>query len=429
MKKRLVFVLMLVTALAFAGVIHAQDESLSGELEIFSWWAGDEGPALQALIDLYESEHPDVEIINATVTGGSGTNARAVLKTRMLGGDPPDTFQVHAGDELTGTWVIADRMEPITSLYEDEGWMDVFPPSVIEAVSYEGELYSVPVNIHRSNVMWYVPANMEEWGLEPPADWDTFLNETCPAMQEAGVTPLAVAQTWTVNHLWESVALAELGADGWSSIWTGELDPAGEEMVGVWETFNDVLACTNLDDDAAGLSWQQAVDKVLAGEAGFNIMGDWAAGYMTTTQGLTPGEGFGYMASPGTDGAFLWLSDSFGMPTGAPHPDNTMAWLRLLGSEEGQNTFNPLKGSIPARLGAVDASPDSYNVYLQDTAADWESNTLVGSLAHGTAANERFMSDFNQVMEIFLNSRNPQSAASAMQAFCAQSGACGAAAQ
>jgi glucose/mannose transport system substrate-binding protein len=46
-------------------------KDLSGELEIFSWWAGDEGPALEALIELYKGRHPKVTVINATVTGGS----------------------------------------------------------------------------------------------------------------------------------------------------------------------------------------------------------------------------------------------------------------------------------------------------------------------------------------------------------------------
>ena len=64
-----------------------------GQLEIFSWWAGDEGPALEALIAAYEALYPEVEVINATVTGGPGVNARAVLKTRMLGGDPMIHFK------------------------------------------------------------------------------------------------------------------------------------------------------------------------------------------------------------------------------------------------------------------------------------------------------------------------------------------------
>jgi len=196
-------------------------------------------------------------------------------------------------------------------------------------------------------------------------------------------------------------------------------------MIEVFSTFGEILECTNIDEDAAGLSWQQATDKVLNGEAAFNIMGDWAAGYMTTTKGLVPGEDFGYAASPDTAGEFMWLSDSFGLPSEVPNRDNAIAWLETLGSLEGQNAFNPLKGSIPARLDAVADAPDLYNAYLQSAAADWSENMLVGSLAHGTAANERFMGEFGQVIEIFRQTENPAAAANAMAAICVQSGACG----
>ncbi len=416
--------LVAVLMLAFGvGTVGAQD--LSGELEIFSWWAGDEGPALEALIALYTTQNPGVEVINATVTGGSGVNARAVLKTRMLGGTPPDTFQVHAGQQLTGTWVAAERMEDLTALYADMGWNEAFPADLIEALTVDGAIYSVPVNIHRSNVMWYNPAKIAEWGISVPATWDEFL-EACPAIQANNVTPLVIGEAWTVNHLWESVALGTLGVDGWNGIWTGATDPTGAEMVAVWDKFGAILDCSNLGADSAGLSWQQAIDQVVGGTAAFNIMGDWAAGYMTTTLGLTPGEGYGYAASPDTEGTFMWLSDSFGLPVGAPNRDNTLAWLTVLGSVEGQNAFNPLKGSIPARADAVGAASDMYNTYLQAASEDWTSNRLVGSLAHGAAANERFMGDFGTVMEVFLASRSSAAASSAMAAVCATSAACGA---
>ncbi len=126
MKKALALFLVLALALTAVSAGFAQDD-LSGELEIFSWWAGDEGPALEALITLFNEQNPNVEVINATVTGGSGVNARAVLKTRMLGGDAPDSFQVHAGEELTGTWVVAGRMADLTTLYQEQGWMEAFP--------------------------------------------------------------------------------------------------------------------------------------------------------------------------------------------------------------------------------------------------------------------------------------------------------------
>ena len=54
----------------------------TGEVEIFSWWAGDEGPALEAIIAEFEKRNPGVRINNATVTGGAGVNAKA-LSTYM----------------------------------------------------------------------------------------------------------------------------------------------------------------------------------------------------------------------------------------------------------------------------------------------------------------------------------------------------------
>ncbi len=384
------------------------------ELEIFSWWAGDEGPALDALIELYEAQYPNVVVENATVTGGAGVVARAVLKTRMLGGQPPDSFQVHAGEELIGTWVVANRMEDLTWLFEEEGWLDVFPPDLIDLISTDGGIWSVPVNIHRSNVMWFVPENLEAWGVDVPTTWDEFL-EVCSSLQGQGVTPLVVGESWTVQHLWESVALAELGPDAYGQLWTGDLSFTDPSVVATWERFGEVMDCTN--DDASGLSWQQATDRVVDGDAAFNVMGDWAAGYMVTTLGLEPGVDMGWAASPGTDGVFMVLSDSFGLPVGAPNRDEAIDWLRVVGSLEGQDAFNPLKGSIAPRL---DSDLGRYNAYLQSAAEDFANDRQVGSLVHGTAAKESFMSEFATVMEIFLDTGSAQAAASAAEAVAIQ---------
>ncbi len=388
----------------------------SGELEIFSWWAGDEAPALNALIDLYNDDFPQVEVINATVTGGSGVNAKAVLKTRMLGGDPPDSFQVHAGQELIGTWVAAERMLDLTPLFESEGWMDVFPQDLINLIGTENGIWSVPVNVHRSNVMWYIPDNLDDWGVEVPQSWDEFL-EVAEEIEAQGVTPLSLATNWTVNHLWESVALGVLGADKYDALWNGELSWTSAEAVEVWATLDEILEYTN--DDFSSLSWQQATDLVVGGDAAFNIMGDWAAGYMSTTLNLEPGTDYGWAASPGTEGVFMFLADSFGFPKGVKNPAATLAWLKTCGSKAGQDTFNPLKGSISAR---TDSDLSKYNTYSQSAAEDFADNRIVGSLAHGVTANEGFMNDFATVMEMFLKNRNPEQAANAAQAIAIQNG-------
>jgi glucose/mannose transport system substrate-binding protein len=245
---------------------------------------------------------------------------------------------------------------------------------LIDLLSYNGGIWSVPVNIHRSNVMWFIPSKLQEWGVEAPATWDDFL-AVCPTLQAAGVVPLEVAESWTVVQLWENIAVSMLGADGWKALWAGEKNWTDPDVVAVFDEFGKVLDCSNISVDAATLSWQQATDAVVAGKAAFNIMGDWAEGYMATTLKLEPNKDFGWAPAPGTSGTFIMLSDSFGLPKGAKNPDATIAWLKLLGSKEGQDIFNPLKGSIAARL---DSDLTKYNVYSQSAAADWQSNAIVG---------------------------------------------------
>ncbi|MBE7512755.1 MAG: carbohydrate ABC transporter substrate-binding protein [Anaerolineales bacterium] len=410
MLRKRALTLLMVLALVFGAAATAVAQS--GKLEIYSWWAGDEGPALEALLKLYAEKYPGVEVINATVTGGAGVAARAVLKTRMLGGNPPDSFQVHAGQELTGTWVISGRMESLTDLYTSEGWLDKFPKDLLDLMSYEGNIYSVPVNIHRSNVMWYVPAKLEEWGVKVPTTWDEFF-ATCETLKGAGVTALALGENWTAVHLFENVLLAELGVQGYRDLFSGTMKWTDEAAVKAWESFGKVLDCTN--SDAASLSWQQATDLVLEGKAAFNIMGDWAAGYMTTTKNLEPGVGFGYAPAPGTAGVFNMLSDAFGLPKGVANTENVMNWLKLVGSVEGQDAFNPLKGSIPARIDADTKNPALYNAYLQSAAADFAKDAIVGSLIHGAAAPESFTNDFQTILSVYVATRDSGLASMAAQ--------------
>ena len=139
--RRGIITLMLVVAVGVSW-LGTSRAAPTGKLEIFSWWtAGGEADALKALFDVYHKRYPAVQIVNATVAGGAGTNAKAVLKTRMLGGDAPDSFQVHAGHELIDTWVRSGYMAPLTDLFKSEGWIKVMPPGLIQILSYKGDIW------------------------------------------------------------------------------------------------------------------------------------------------------------------------------------------------------------------------------------------------------------------------------------------------
>ncbi len=159
------------------------------------------------------------------------------------------------------------------------------------------------------------------------------------------------------------------------------------------ENFGLILVYVN--PDYASLSWQDASKLVADGDAAFNVMGDWAEGYFRVDLALDLGTGFGWMPVPGTKGSYQFLSDSFVLPVGAKHRDAAIKWLTLCGSKEGQDAFNPLKGSIPARN---DADVTLYSEYLQAAMADWKVDTIVGSLAHGVVANDTWSNDISTAL-------------------------------
>ncbi|HEY4687668.1 MAG TPA: ABC transporter substrate-binding protein, partial [Anaerolineae bacterium] len=163
--------------------------AVSQKLEFFSWWtAGGEAEGLNGMYEVYKAENPGIEIVNATVAGGAGTNAKAVLATRLTGGDPPDSFQVHAGLEVQ-TYAPEQYLEPLDDLYASEGWDKVFPSDLLTLLKYQDHYWSVPVNIHRSNVLWYNKKVLEDNGLEPAKTFDEFF-AAADTLKAKGIIPL-----------------------------------------------------------------------------------------------------------------------------------------------------------------------------------------------------------------------------------------------
>jgi glucose/mannose transport system substrate-binding protein len=380
------------------------------KLEMFSWWTGDGDAGLRALVQKYNSLYPDVAVTNVTATVGPEADARAVLRTRMLVGDPPDTFQARGGEDLFDSWVISNRLEDLSGFYKTQGWGTVFPRDLIALLSTKTGIWSVPLAVNRSNVLWYVPARLSAWGVDPPRTMEGLFAE-CRKLKDAGVSaPIAVGNASTLIHLWESIAVATLGPDDWSALWTGRLKFTDPRVVRVWDNFGKALEFANTD--GADLSWQQAMDRVVEGESAFTYMGDWAESYLVGKLKLTPGEGFAWVPAPGTNGIFVARTDSFSLPKGFKDKASVFKWLMMLGSKEAQDVFNPANGSISPRK---DSDAEKYDDYFRSAIKDWRESRIVGSMAHGVAAPRSFVSQFAEVIAIYSATKDPQPAVNAAQ--------------
>ena len=371
------------------------------QLEIFSWWTGGgEAHGLEALIKIWNKSHPTMTVKNSTVAGGAGTNAKAVLAQRLAAKTPPDSFQGHAGAELLD-YITAGQLEPIDSVYSKFGLRKVMPAQLIKQITYKGHLYSVPVNIHRANILWYNPAAMRKAGISSvPKTWPAFVAALKKA-KSANLIPLAVGEQWTQKHLLETVMIATLGTNGWSALWKKGANWNSNGVKTALNRYRELLSYTN--SDSASLTWQDASKLVADGKAVFNIMGDWADGYLRVDLKKKPNTGYAWAAVPGTNGVYDWLSDSFTLPKGAPHRQAAIQWLGFLGSKKAQDTFNPLKGSIPARK---DANAKLYGPYLKFALSQWKGDKLAGSLTHGVVASNAWNTDIDTALGLFLQQKN-----------------------
>lgn len=374
----------------------ASNAATDKQLEIFTWWAsGGEAAGLAGMTTEFERLNPNTPFINASVAGAAGVNAKGVLVSRMQAGNPPDTFQAHAGEELS-SYVKAGQIEDVSFLYKSEGWDKIFPKDLIKTLTTNGKIYSVPVNIHRSNVLWWSPAAAKKAGItKAPATLDAMIKDM-EKFKKAGIDGIALAGNgdWAIAHLFDYVLLASMGPDKFDGLWKGTTKWNGPEVKKAIGQFAKVLSYGN---SSKSLDWPDAGKLVTTGKAGFFIMGDWASSQWQS-EGLKLGKDYTWAPGPGTAGVYQWLSDSFTLPKGATNRDAGIAWLKVCGSKAGQDAFNPKKGSISAR---TDSDPKLYDSYLQAAMKSWKKDRLVGSTVHGVNWGNAGMAAYNSAVGRF----------------------------
>lgn len=362
-------------------------EGDASEVGVVTWWeAGSEKDGLDALVKVFETQNPDTKFVNAAIAGGGGSQAKQKLQADLAAGNPPDTFQAHAGAELSD-YISADQIVDVSGLYDELGLREAFPETLIERLTVDGKIYSVPSNIHRANVVWANPAVLKEAGIDPakaPADIDSWIADM-EKVKAAGKTPITVGTAWTQIHLFETILLADLGVEKYNGLWDGTTDWSGPEVTKAIGHFDKIMKLT--DPALHNEDWQPALQPVIDGKAAYNVMGDWAlSAYNAAGKKAGADKDYIYFPVPGTDGVFDFLADSFTLPKGSPHPGGVKAWLKTISSVEGQVAFNTVKGSIPARKDLPAEEIAKFSEYQQDAITSFGKDVIVSSLAHGAAA-------------------------------------------
>ena len=340
--------LLAASALVSASAAHAVD------LEVTHWWtSGGEAAAVSEFAKAFD-EKTDHNWVDGAIAGSGGT-ARPIIISRILGGDPMGATQLNHGRQAEEL-IEAGLMLDLTDVAEEQGWADIVnPSSLLEACTYEGRIYCAPVNIHSWQWIWLSHKAYADAGVDVPSNWDEFVS-AAPALEAAGKIPLAMGQQpWQSSGAFGVMAVAIAGQDAWLEVNSNRnVDVASGEAYA--KVFEAAANAREFAKDSNVQDWNQATNLVITGQAGGQIMGDWAQGEFQVA-GQTAGEDYSCLPGLGVNQVLDTGGDAFYFPVqDDPEVEAAQKELAaLLLSPEVQVSFNLAKGSLPVR-GDIDLS-------------------------------------------------------------------------
>src|SRR6185503_19368602 len=102
---------------------------------------------------------------------------------------------------------------------------------------------------------------------------------------------------WTQLMLFESVLIADLGADGFTGLWKCQTDWAGANVTKAIGDFKKLLTYTNKDTRDT-FDWTDAEKLIMDNKAGYQLMGDWEAADLDAKKFAD----YSYVVFPGNTG-------------------------------------------------------------------------------------------------------------------------------
>ena len=355
----------------------------AADVEVLHWWtSGGEAAALDVLKQDLETQ--GVGWQDMPVAGGGGEAAMTTLRARVTAGNAPTAVQM-LGFDITD-WANEGVLGNLNTVATEENWDEVVPTALQAFAKHDGNWISAPVNVHSTNWVWINKAALDAAGGKVPETWEELVT-VLEAMKANGITPLAHGgQPWQDATIFDAVVLS-MGNDFYQKSMI-DLDPealSGEDMT---EVFNRMATLRSyVDDNFSGRDWNLASAMVIEGQAGMQMMGDWAKGEFVKAE-QTPGEDFLCIRFPGTQGSVTFNSDQFAMF--GQDEGNSDAQLKMASSIMNpvfQSAFNVVKGSAPARTDVPnDDFDDCGKKAMSDLAEANTANSLFGSMAHGHAA-------------------------------------------
>ena len=282
----------------------------------------------------------------------------ALAMNRIAGGNPPTAMQWQTGAPTQG---LAQQglLANLDWLAEAGDWKKNLPPVLLSKVTFDGHVYSAPVDIAGTNWMFYSTKVFEQAGVPLPKTWDEFFAEA-PKIKAAGFIPIAFgANNQQESWLFMIVLAGVAGGDVYRAI-SVDHDPKAAGSEGVRKTFEVIGKLREyVDAGSPNRKWNDTLALVETNKAAFMVVGDWAKADFAAA-GLTLDKDYGCALAPGSANSYIMTIDALAFPK-TDKPDQIEAQHKLatlIMDPVVQTEFARQKGAIPSLLNANISSLD-----------------------------------------------------------------------
>ncbi|PMC40700.1 ABC transporter substrate-binding protein [Bacillus sp. UMB0899] len=370
MKKRVVIIGFIFFIIAIAGylfslflaynkdqnIIHEESEDII-QLQFWrNYGTKLENDAYKNLITSFEKKHPHIRINMVSVPYG---DYELRLRTEIAAGSPPDIMSIDSPN--LALYAHSGSLLSIDQWMKSEGNIDDFPPSTLEGLKYNGEIYLSPV-VESGVALFYNIHLFKQAGIPIPS-------------QDPN-KPLTWTKVLEIAKELNDPTKEIFGIDPAQGFSDGE-SPAYFKLPLLWQFGSDVLdleantaeGYLNSDQALEALQFYQDLyhkhkvaavelppDPFVSGHLAMSVMGSWTlADFEKNFPEFKLGEDFGvaplpketYQVTPNGGWAL-------GISTKSEHPQEAWEFIKYVTSFEGSVKYVEMTGDLPARYSVAD---------------------------------------------------------------------------
>lgn len=243
--------------------------------DILIWSLGYASDYNDILVEQFNEEHDDVNIVYEDVLTGTFTENNQKVRVAMENEAGPDVLGgVDVGANLQAL-VSTGQVRDLTEFYRETGLIERIPDNLLAQVSVEGRIYAIPQNMESVGIFYNRDA-FAELGLEVPSTFEEYV-AVLEAVKDAGYFgyTMGLAGGWP-SALMASMFMYSSAGSEYIDVLSGTQPwPDCDNCLDGLNAFYGMVANGYANPDPLGIDYDQSLDLFYQGISIMVLNGPW----------------------------------------------------------------------------------------------------------------------------------------------------------